>query len=93
MCNLKINHYIRDVLELEVVTFIQRIPEAVISQGNARAHISRKVQDFFSSQQLQLTYLVVYLPDMSLIEHYLVFCGQSVARDIHPVADTAAVFT
>lgn len=44
--NLNHNRYISEVLEPEVVPFLQSIPGAIFQQDNARPHIARNVQDF-----------------------------------------------
>ena len=54
MGNLNSNRYIGEVLEPEVVPFLQGIRGAVFQQDNARPHVARNVQDFFAAEHIQL---------------------------------------
>ncbi|GFW38701.1 transposable element Tc1 transposase [Trichonephila clavipes] len=52
--NLNINRNIREVLEPEVVPFLQGIPEAIFQHDIARPHVARNVRDFLAAQHMQL---------------------------------------
>ena len=67
--NLNSNSYVSEVLEPEVVPFLQGIPEAIFQQDNARLHIEKSVRDFCSTQHMKLFSWSAYLPDISPIEH------------------------
>ncbi|GFX10626.1 transposable element Tcb1 transposase [Trichonephila clavipes] len=41
---------ISEVLEPVVLPYIQRLPSAIFQKGNARPHVARNVQEFFSHQ-------------------------------------------
>lgn len=82
--NLNSNRYVREVLEPEVVPFLQGIPGAVFQQDNARPHVARIVRDFFSAQHIQLLPWPAYSPDMSPIEHVWDMVGRRLARDPRP---------
>ncbi|GFX99485.1 hypothetical protein TNCV_3039601 [Trichonephila clavipes] len=47
--NLISNRYISEVLQCEVVLFLQGISGAVFQQDNARLHVANTFQDFLSS--------------------------------------------
>lgn len=86
--NLNSNRYIGEVLEPEVVPFLQGIPGAIFQQDNARPHVARNVQDFFSAEHIQLLPWPPYSPDMSPIEHVWDFVGRRLARDPRPTSST-----
>ena len=65
--------YIHDVLQPEVVPFLQGIPGAIFQQDNASPHVAKIVRDFCSPQRMQLPLWPGYPPDMSSIES--VFCS------------------
>ncbi|GFW28384.1 hypothetical protein TNCV_4640491 [Trichonephila clavipes] len=52
--NLSSNRNVREVLQPEVVPFLQRIHGAIFQQDNARPHVEKTVRDFCSSQHMQL---------------------------------------
>ena len=43
-----LNRYISEVQQLQAVPFLQSLLDAVFQQNNARPHIARTVQSFFS---------------------------------------------
>ncbi|GFV28688.1 transposable element Tc1 transposase [Trichonephila clavipes] len=67
--NLNSKRFVREVLQPEVVSFLQGIPGAVFQQDNACPHVAKTVRDFCSAQHIQLLILPAYSPDMSPIEH------------------------
>ncbi|GFW49566.1 transposable element Tcb1 transposase [Trichonephila clavipes] len=67
--NINSNRYVHEVLQPEVVPFLQGILGAIFQQENARPHIAKTVRDFCSAQHLQLLPWHVYSPDMSPLEH------------------------
>ncbi|GFW39020.1 transposable element Tcb1 transposase [Trichonephila clavipes] len=50
--NLNSNRYVREVLQLEVVPFLQSILGAIFQQDNARPHVAQTVRDFCSAQHM-----------------------------------------
>ncbi|GFW27456.1 transposable element Tc1 transposase [Trichonephila clavipes] len=52
--NLNSNRYVREVLQPEVVPFLQGIPGTIFQQDNARPHVPKTVGDFCSAQHMQL---------------------------------------
>ncbi|GFX18353.1 hypothetical protein TNCV_4306541 [Trichonephila clavipes] len=67
--NLNNNSYVREVLQPEVVPFLQGIPEAIFWQDNVRSYVAKTVRDFGSAQHMQLLPWLAYSPVMSPIEH------------------------
>ena len=49
--NLNSNHYIREVLQPEVLPLLQATPHAIIQQHNAWPHVTRIVQVFFQRRR------------------------------------------
>ncbi|GFV77916.1 transposable element Tcb1 transposase [Trichonephila clavipes] len=82
--NLNSNKYIREVLQSEVVPFLQGIPGAIFPQDNARPRVAKTVQYFCSVQHMQLLPWPAYSPDMSPIEHVLDLVRWRLARDPRP---------
>ncbi|GFV75172.1 hypothetical protein TNCV_3190211 [Trichonephila clavipes] len=52
--NLNSIRYVSEVLQPEVIPFLQDIPEAIFQQDNARLHVAKTVRDFCSVQHMQL---------------------------------------
>ncbi|GFU10479.1 hypothetical protein TNCV_955151 [Trichonephila clavipes] len=52
--NLNGNRYVHEVLQPEVVPFLQGIHGAVFQQDNTRPHVAKTVRDFCSAQHMQL---------------------------------------
>ncbi|GFV82724.1 transposable element Tcb2 transposase [Trichonephila clavipes] len=63
------NRYVREVLQLQVVPFLQGIPGAMFQHYNAHPHVAKSIRDFCSAQHMQLLPWSAYSPDMSPIEH------------------------
>ncbi|GFU79457.1 hypothetical protein TNCV_872261 [Trichonephila clavipes] len=47
--------YVREVLQTEVVSFLQDIPGAIFQQDNAHPHAAKTVRDFCSAQHRTVT--------------------------------------
>ncbi|GFT78089.1 transposable element Tc1 transposase [Trichonephila clavipes] len=84
--NFNSNRYFREVLQPEVVSFLQDIPGAIFQQDNARPHVAKTVRDFCSAQHMQLIPWPDYSPDMSPTEHVWNLVGWRLARDPRPAA-------
>ncbi|GFV33955.1 transposable element Tc1 transposase [Trichonephila clavipes] len=82
--NLNSNRYVREVLQPEVVPFLQGILEAIFQQDNARPHVAKTVQDFYSVQHMQLLPWPAYSPDMSHIQQVWDLVSRLLARDPRP---------
>ncbi|GFV52658.1 transposable element Tcb1 transposase [Trichonephila clavipes] len=67
--NLNSSRYVREVLQLEVIPFLQCIPGAIFQQHNSRPHVTKTVLDFCSVQLMHLLPWLAYSPDMPPIEH------------------------
>ncbi|GFV08838.1 hypothetical protein TNCV_3820811 [Trichonephila clavipes] len=63
--NLNSNRYVREVLQPEVVLFLQVILGASFQQNSARSHVSKTIRDFSSAQHMQLLPCPAYSPDIS----------------------------
>ncbi|GFT32256.1 transposable element Tc1 transposase [Trichonephila clavipes] len=64
------NRYVHEVIQLEVVPFLQCVPGVILQQDKALQHVAKTVRDFCSAQRMQLLPLPANLPDMSPIEHF-----------------------
>ncbi|GFT15450.1 hypothetical protein TNCV_3264651 [Trichonephila clavipes] len=84
--NLNNNRYVREMLQPEVVPFLQCIPAAIFQLDDARAQVAKTVRDFCSAQHLQLLFWPAYLPVMSPIEHVLDLVGRRLTRDPRPAS-------
>ncbi|GFU68981.1 hypothetical protein TNCV_3398681 [Trichonephila clavipes] len=51
--NRNSNRYVREVLQPEVVRFLQGIPEAIFQRDMARPHVAKTVRDFCSAQHMK----------------------------------------
>ncbi|GFW57998.1 transposable element Tc1 transposase [Trichonephila clavipes] len=63
------SNYFCEVLQHEVVPFLQGIPEAIFRKNNEHRYVGKTVRDFCSVQLMQLLPWSAYSPDMSPIEH------------------------
>ncbi|GFX57356.1 transposable element Tc1 transposase [Trichonephila clavipes] len=52
--NLNSNRYVRDVLQPEVVPFLQDMPGVIFQQDNVRPNVAKTVRDFCSAKHMQL---------------------------------------
>ncbi|GFY00585.1 transposable element Tcb1 transposase [Trichonephila clavipes] len=84
--NLNSSRYVREILQPEVVPFLQGIPGAIFQQDNAHLHVAKTVRDFCSAQDMQLLPWPAYSPDMSPIEYVRDLVGRHLARDPRPAA-------
>ncbi|GFY14615.1 transposable element Tc1 transposase [Trichonephila clavipes] len=80
--NLNSNRHVREVLQPEVVPFLQGSPGAIFQPDNALPHVAKTVRDFCSAQQMQLLPWPAYFPDMSPIEHLGDLVGRRIATFI-----------
>ncbi|PRD31883.1 UNVERIFIED_CONTAM: hypothetical protein NCL1_22135 [Trichonephila clavipes] len=78
--------YVREVLQPEVVPFLQGIHGAIFQQDNARPHDAKTVRDFCSAQHMQLLPLPAYSPNTSPVEHVRDLVGRRLASDPRPAA-------
>ena len=83
--NLNSNHYIREVLQPEVLPLLQATPHAIFQQDNARPHVARIVQAFFPRRRVLLLPWPAHSPDMSPID---MGYGWSVTYSSGPPAPT-----
>ena len=63
--NLNRNHYIKVVLQPEVLPLLQANPHAIFQQDNARQHLASFVQAFFQIRLVSLLPWPAHSPDMS----------------------------
>ena len=63
------NKYVCEVLQPEVVPFLQGIHGAIFQQDNARPHVAKSVRDFCPALRMQFLPRPANSPDMSSIEH------------------------
>ncbi|GFX46095.1 transposable element Tcb2 transposase [Trichonephila clavipes] len=70
---------------LEVVPFLQGIPEAIFQQDNASSHVAKTVRVFVQPTQATSS-LACLFTDMSPIEHVWDLVGWRLARDLRPTA-------
>ena len=85
--NLNSNRYIREVLQPDVLPFLQATPHAIFQQDNAEPHMARIVQAFFQRQWVSLLPWPAHLPDMSSIEHAWDMVGRRLIQQ-DPLAPT-----
>ncbi|GFV34082.1 transposable element Tc1 transposase [Trichonephila clavipes] len=63
------NRCVREVLQHEIIPFLQGIPRADFQQDTARLHVAKTVRNFCPDQHMQLLPWPAYSPDMSPIMH------------------------
>ncbi|GFU45385.1 transposable element Tc1 transposase [Trichonephila clavipes] len=90
--NLNSNRYVREVLQPEVIPFLQDIPGAIFQQNNARPHVAKTARDFCSAQHMQLLPSSAYSPDMSPIEHVWDLVDRRITRDSRPAPSKRRTF-
>ncbi|GFW99255.1 transposable element Tcb2 transposase [Trichonephila clavipes] len=78
--------YVREVLQSEVIPFLQGPPVAIFQQDNACRHLAKTVRDFCSAQSMEHLSWHIYSPDLSPIEHVWDFVLRHFARDPRPTA-------
>ncbi|GFV28262.1 transposable element Tc1 transposase [Trichonephila clavipes] len=67
--NLNSHRYVPEVLQPEVVIFLQGIPGAMFQQDNVCPHVLNTFRVFCSAQHMKLFSWPAYSSDMSPIEH------------------------
>ncbi|GFX73776.1 transposable element Tc1 transposase [Trichonephila clavipes] len=72
--------YVREVLQPEVIPFLQSIHGAILQQNNAQPHVAKTVRDFCLAQHMQLLPSPAYSLDIPPIEHVLDLVGRCLAR-------------
>ncbi|PRD31965.1 UNVERIFIED_CONTAM: hypothetical protein NCL1_21881 [Trichonephila clavipes] len=82
--NFNSSRYVREVLQMEVVPFLQGVPGAIFHQDNARPRVAKTFRLFCPTHATFPR--PAYSPNMSPIEHGLDLEGRSVARDPCPAA-------
>ncbi|GFY08874.1 uncharacterized protein TNCV_4660671 [Trichonephila clavipes] len=74
--------YLRDdseVIQPEVVPFLEGIPGAIFQQDNVRPHVAKTARDFCSAEHMQLLPWPAFSPDMSPIKHEWDLVGRCVS--------------
>ncbi|GFX98291.1 transposable element Tc3 transposase [Trichonephila clavipes] len=66
---LNSQRYISEVLETDVLPYLQGSATAIFQQDNARPHVARIVQRFFVNHQIELLPWPARSPDLSPIEN------------------------
>ncbi|GFW14653.1 transposable element Tc1 transposase [Trichonephila clavipes] len=84
--NINSNRCVRDVLQLEVVPFLQGIRRAIIQKDNPRPPVSKTIRYLFLAQHMQLLPCPAYSLDMFPIEHVWDLVSRCLARDPRPAA-------
>ncbi|GFW35680.1 transposable element Tcb2 transposase [Trichonephila clavipes] len=78
--------YVCEMLQLEVVPFLQNIPGSIFQQDNPRLHVAKTVRDFCSARHMQLLPWPAYSPDTSPVEHVWDLVVRRLSRDPRPAA-------
>ncbi|GFW64395.1 transposable element Tcb2 transposase [Trichonephila clavipes] len=85
-CNLKSKWYNCEVLQPEVIPFLQDIPGAILQQYNTLPHVAKTFRDFYSTQHMHLLNWPAYSPDMSPIEPVWNLVGWCLNRNPRHIA-------
>ena len=91
--NLNSNHYIREVLQPEVLSLLYATPHAIFQQDNAWPQVTRIVQAFFQRQRVSLLPWPARSPDMSFIKHVWDMVGRRLIRQGPPAPPLDALWT
>lgn len=91
--NLNSDRYIREVVQPEVIPFLQNLPGAVFQQDNARPHVARNVLAFFQAHQTPLFPWPARSPDMYPIEHVWDRVAHRLARQTPAAATVDELYT
>ena len=67
--NFNSYRYVREVLQPEVVPFLQSVPGAIFQQDNARPDVAKNVREFCLAQHMQLLSWTAYSPNMLPVEY------------------------
>ncbi|GFW41254.1 transposable element Tc1 transposase [Trichonephila clavipes] len=78
-------HYISEVLELVVLSYIQRLPPAIFLSDNAGPHV-KNIQKLFFTHQIELLSLPACSSDLLTFENVWPMLEQQMVRDTSPVA-------
>ncbi|GFU52418.1 transposable element Tcb1 transposase [Trichonephila clavipes] len=85
---LNIQRYISEVLEPVVLTYLQGLVTAIFQQDNARPHVARIVQRFFTNHQIELLPWLARSPDISPIENMWSMVFSMIDLDCTPSCHT-----
>ncbi|GFX03666.1 transposable element Tcb1 transposase [Trichonephila clavipes] len=66
---LNSQHYISEMLEPDVLPYLQGLATAIFQQDNARLHVARIVQRFIINHQIELLPWRARSPDLSPMEN------------------------
>ncbi|GFU70591.1 transposable element Tcb1 transposase [Trichonephila clavipes] len=66
---LNIQRNVSEVLKPVFLPYIQRLPSAILQEGNARPHVARYVQEFFFKRQIKLLPWPTCSLDLSPVEN------------------------
>ena len=67
--NLTAQRYINTVLQPEVIPFLQRHPNTLFQQDNARPHVARQTLNFLNANNVNVLPWPSRSPDINPIEH------------------------
>ncbi|GFW89215.1 transposable element Tcb1 transposase [Trichonephila clavipes] len=83
---LNSQHYISEVLEPVVLSYLQGLATAIFQQDNARPQVARIVQRFFFNNQIELLPWPDHSPDLSPIENMWSIVAQRLTHITTPAA-------
>ncbi|GFX11967.1 transposable element Tcb1 transposase [Trichonephila clavipes] len=83
---LNSQHYISEVLEPVVHSYLQGLATAIFQQDNARPHVAGIVQRFFINHQIELLALPARSSDLSPIENMWSMVAQRLTQITPPAA-------
>ncbi|GFS69269.1 transposable element Tcb1 transposase [Trichonephila clavipes] len=63
------HHYISELLESVVLSYLQSLSTAIFQQDNSRPHVARIIQWLFVNHEIELLPWPARSPDLSLIEN------------------------
>ncbi|GFT46536.1 transposable element Tc1 transposase [Trichonephila clavipes] len=85
---LNSQHYISEVLEPVALPYLQVMSTAIFQQDNARPHVARIVQRFFSNHPIELRSWLALSPDFSWMENMWFMVAQRLSQITLPAATT-----
>ena len=91
--NLNSNHYIREVLQPEMLPLLQTTPHAIFEQDNALPHVARSGRAFFKRHGYQLLPWPAHSPDILPIEHVWDMVGWRLNLQCPPAPVLDALWT
>ncbi|GFV30185.1 transposable element Tcb1 transposase [Trichonephila clavipes] len=83
---LNSQRYITEVLEPVVLPYLQGLATAIFQQDNARPHVARTLQRFFSNNLIELLPWLARSPDLSPIENMWSVVAQRLTQITPPAA-------